>query len=155
MMKISTNKAQSGNFFALNATKSGAPIQREKKLIPLKNGALKGSSEKMTKREDKKLKESCRDFEAVLLNQLMSEMRKTVKKTDLFGDDNFASDTYSSMFDTELSNSIAQTGGFGIADKLYNQLGNSQILPNLSERGEAKLSAQKILSGSGYVKGVK
>lgn len=72
-------------------------------------------------REDKKLKEACKDFEALFLSSLMKAMRKTVHKTNLFGSDS-GEQTFQEMMDVEISNAAARNSSMGIADMLYKQL---------------------------------
>jgi flagellar protein FlgJ len=86
----------------------------------------KGSSLKAKAANDKdELKKSCDDFEAVLLNFLMAEMRKTVKKNDLFGEASFSSETFTSFLDSEIAKNIAGSGALGISESMYDQLTNT------------------------------
>ncbi|MBQ7515534.1 MAG: rod-binding protein [Schwartzia sp.] len=70
---------------------------------------------------DKKLREACEGFEAMLLNIMYKEMRNTVPKDTLFGEDN-GKKIWQSMLDTELMQAAAKSGGIGLADMLYQQL---------------------------------
>lgn len=72
-------------------------------------------------RQDKQLKDACRDFEALFLSIVLKQMRKTVPKSDLFGSDP-AGETFQEMMDNELGKSAARTSSVGIADMLYRQL---------------------------------
>jgi peptidoglycan hydrolase FlgJ len=74
---------------------------------------------------DKKLKKACQDMESVFLNMMMTSMRATVPKDSLLGESN-EDDIMKSMLDTELSKSMAQAGGVGIASLLYRQLSPQQ-----------------------------
>jgi len=74
-------------------------------------------------KQDKKLKEACRDFEALFLSIVLKQMRKTVPKSALFGSDP-APDTFQEMMDDEIGRSAANTSSMGIADMLYRQLTN-------------------------------
>ena len=49
---------------------------------------------------------------------LFKEMRKTVGSSE----SSFALDTYQEMFDDEISSSVSQGKGIGIADMMYKQL---------------------------------
>jgi len=73
----------------------------------------------------KRLKDACRDFEAMLVNQMLKEMRKTVVKTDLFGSEK-DEQYFREMMDFEVSKSISRTGSLGIAEMLYSQLSKLQ-----------------------------
>lgn len=72
-------------------------------------------------KDDAKLKAVCQDMEAVFLNILMQQMRKTVPKSSLLGD-NSGEDIMKSMLDSEMTKNMAKAGGIGIADMLYRQL---------------------------------
>lgn len=75
--------------------------------------------------DTKRLKNACRDFEAVFINQMLQAMRKTVVKTDLFGSDQ-KEEYFREMMDAEISKSISRTSSLGIADMLYRQLSKMQ-----------------------------
>lgn len=69
----------------------------------------------------KRLQDACEGFEAMLLSIMYKEMRNTVPKNQLFGDDN-AHDIWQSMLDSAMMEEAAKTGGIGLADVLYKQL---------------------------------
>jgi len=73
-------------------------------------------------RDDQKLKESCKQFESLFLNQLLTSMRKTIPKSDLFGKNNNEKEMYDSMMDQQLAQSWASSDGIGLANVLYQQL---------------------------------
>ena len=74
-----------------------------------------------------KVKEACKQFEAVLLRQILGEARKTVIPTK--GDDNSnVSGIYNDMINNQLADSISRSGAFGLAKSLEAQLVH-QILP--------------------------
>lgn len=81
--------------------------------------------DKSTAASDRKLKKACQDMESVFLNMMMTSMRATVPKDSLLGESN-EDDIMKSMLDTELSKSMAQAGGVGIASLLYRQLSPQQ-----------------------------
>lgn len=70
---------------------------------------------------EKRLREACEGFEAMLMGIMYKEMRSTVPKNELFGDDN-AHSIWQSMLDTALMDEAAKTGGIGLAEILYKQL---------------------------------
>ena len=78
------------------------------------------------KTEEQKLRESCEGFEAIFLQKMWEQMRKNVKKEGYLHSKD--EEAYQSMFDVELSKKMAQAGGIGLADMLYDQL--SQKLSN-------------------------
>jgi flagellar protein FlgJ len=71
-------------------------------------------------KDDVKLKKTCQDMEAVFLNIMMTNMRKTVQKSKLV--DTSQEDTMQSMLDSEITKNMAKAGGMGLADMLYRQL---------------------------------
>lgn len=71
-------------------------------------------------KDDAKLKETCKDMEAMFLNMLMTNMRNTVQKSSLV--DTSQEDIMTSMLDTEMTKNMANAGGVGLADMLYRQL---------------------------------
>lgn len=75
-------------------------------------------------KQDKKLKQACKDFEAVFVNSLMKSMRKTVMKTNLLGSDS-GEEMFQDMMDSEISKSVTKRQSMGIADALYHQLSDS------------------------------
>ncbi|OIO68421.1 MAG: hypothetical protein COW19_03760 [Zetaproteobacteria bacterium CG12_big_fil_rev_8_21_14_0_65_55_1124] len=70
---------------------------------------------------DPKLWETCLKFEALLLQQMMTAMRKTVPKSELMPS-GFANDMYNSMFDNVVSEAGSQRSTLGIASNMYRQL---------------------------------
>ena len=79
----------------------------------------------MTKEEvekrDQEIKDASVQLEAILLKMMYNEMWKTVPKDTLFGDDN-AMDIYRDMYHEELTTQIAEGGGIGLADFIYEQM---------------------------------
>lgn len=86
--------------------------------------------------EDKKLKAACQDMEAVFLNMLLSEMRKSVPKDSLFGSSN-ADEIMKSMLDSELTKGMSKAGGIGLADMMYRQLSSNVNNVNTTQKGQA------------------
>lgn len=82
---------------------------------------LKAAQDAKEAKEDAKLKEACKGFEAMFLNMMYREMRNTVPKNELFGNSN-ADDILRDMLDTQMVDNIADGGGVGLADMLYKQL---------------------------------
>jgi flagellar protein FlgJ len=72
--------------------------------------------------EDAKLRRVCQDMEAVFLNIMMKQMRATVPKTGMMGENTNAYEIYQSMLDTEMTKEMATAGGIGLGEMLYRQL---------------------------------
>ena len=86
-------------------------------------------------KQRKALREACQGFEALFLDLMYREMRKTVPKDELFGESN-AMDIYRDMHDSEVMKHVASGGGIGLADMLYKQLS-----PQIEQRIEAAQQA--------------
>lgn len=83
--------------------------------------------------EDKKLKSACKDFESVFLGYILKGMRKTVSKSELLDSSN-GEEIFQGMMDDAICKSAAETESIGIADMLYNQLGD--LIKQQDLRGE-------------------
>lgn len=71
--------------------------------------------------KEAKLKKTCKDFEAIILQQMLTAMRKSVPKDGLL-DSGYAQEMYQSMYDEGLAKEMASGRGIGLADVLYHQL---------------------------------
>ena len=71
----------------------------------------------------------------MLLSIMYKEMRNTVPKNQLFGDDN-AHEIWQSMLDTAMMEEAAKSGGIGLAELLYKQLA-PQVLAGTAAPPEA------------------
>ncbi len=74
-------------------------------------------------KNDKKLKEACKDFEAFFLNMVIEEMRKGLPKNTLIPETN-AMKIYEYMYYSTLTKEAVKGQSLGIADMLYNFLKN-------------------------------
>ena len=81
-------------------------------------------------RERHDIKKVAQQFESVLVNQLMQSMRKTVGESFLHS---MGKDTFTSMLDQEYSKAASETGTFGLAAILEEQLG-ANIAETVGER---------------------
>lgn len=66
---------------------------------------------------DPQLLKAAQGMETMFIELMMKEMRKTVQKNPLDGE-NHASEIYRGMLDHEVSEKAARTGGVGIADQI-------------------------------------
>lgn len=71
--------------------------------------------------EAEKVGEMSRQFEAVLLRQILSEAHKTVIHSE-FSDDSAVGGIYRDMVTTQLADLISQSGSFGLAQHLHKDL---------------------------------
>ena len=101
-------------------------------------GAAAAAGTGMSLEEQKRLRDACEGFEAMFLSLMYKEMRKTVPKNELFGDD-IAEEIWHSMLDTALMENAAKAGGVGLADMMYQQLSQ----PVLSAEAVKNMMQQK------------
>jgi Rod binding domain-containing protein len=77
-------------------------------------------------------------FESLYINMMLTEMRKTVGHSELTGSS--ASDTYTEMFDQQVSVSMAKAGGIGLApfiEKQLNRVAASRSNPANTQSGSS------------------
>jgi len=92
-----------------------------------------------------KVKEACRQFEAVLLRQILGEARKTVITSSDDGESN-ETGIYNDMVNNQMADSISRSGSFGLAKSLETQLVR-QVLPKAghpSRSGSAAAPAASL-----------
>lgn len=95
-------------------------------LNTVKNKAMDSSFEtKLQKAADKKdekqLKEVCKEFESIFLNMMYKQMKATVVKSELIPQDS-GRDIFESMLDDKLMEDASKGRGIGLSDVLYKQL---------------------------------
>lgn len=71
--------------------------------------------------EKKRLRQVSEDFEALMINQMLKEMRKTVNKSGLI-DGGMAEQIFEDMLYDEYAKEFSKTKTFGLADIIYNQM---------------------------------
>ncbi|NLM54085.1 MAG: hypothetical protein GX195_04045 [Firmicutes bacterium] len=67
------------------------------------------------------LMDAAKQFEALFLNILLAEMRKTVPENDLFGN-NRAEKLFESMLDQEIAEQSVKSQSLGLAKMIYDQM---------------------------------
>jgi flagellar protein FlgJ len=72
-------------------------------------------------RDRQRLQEVAQEFEALLLEQMIKDMRAGLPKSKLFGDDP-GRDLFNEMLDGEFVRRMSQRGGIGLAAFLANNL---------------------------------
>ena len=80
--------------------------------------------------EKDKVAEVSRQFEAVLLRQILQQSRKSCV-TPASSSDASTSGIYDDMINNQLADSISRSGSFGLARSLQGELAH-QVLPNAS-----------------------
>jgi flagellar protein FlgJ len=73
------------------------------------------------KNDPQKLKEACQQFEALFVNSMFKEMRKSVP-TDGLLPPNGGQQMFQEMMDWEVAQKASATQGIGIAEALYRHL---------------------------------
>ena len=71
--------------------------------------------------DDSRFKGVCNDMEALFINHMLSEMRKTVTKSGLT-DGGRAEEVYTSLMDAELAKDLAHRGALGLSSMVREQL---------------------------------
>ncbi|MGA2747702.1 MAG: hypothetical protein ABSG59_02920 [Verrucomicrobiota bacterium] len=82
--------------------------------------------------DNEKVAEVSRQFEAVLLRQIMQNIRKPVLASS--ETESTTNSIYSDMINNQLAESISRSGEFGLARSLRTQLGR-QVLPQAPAPG--------------------
>ncbi|MEK7263948.1 MAG: transglycosylase SLT domain-containing protein [Bacteroidota bacterium] len=92
---------------------------------------VKGKSISIDPQKKIRLQKAVRDFEALFVNQMLQAMRKGVPKSGLFDDedssDTQGKDIMETMFDMEISRTLSQSKGIGIANVLYRQITGDEL----------------------------
>lgn len=71
--------------------------------------------------DQKKLKEACQQMESIFLHKMITQMRNSIPKSEFFPTSK-GEEIFQDMLDEEYAKSMAQAGGIGLADMLYQQL---------------------------------
>ena len=100
-------------------------------------GALRASAKQNSPQA---LKESAKQFEAMFLNMMLKSMRQATVSDGLT--DSQDSQLYTSMFDQQISQSMAQRG-MGLADMLLRQLNTQQLAPQAQAQAVTPALAQQ------------
>lgn len=79
-----------------------------------------------------KLQKAVQDFEAIFVNYLLQNMRKTVQKSEDESSD-FGGEMMQGMFDLEIAKHVARKSSLGMGDMLYRQL-TGESLPKQAPR---------------------
>lgn len=104
-----------------NAKKRYQNEQFSKFSLNIKNSEENTENKEIVNNEKKRLREVSEDFEALMINQMLKEMRKTVNKND-FLNGGMAEQIFEDMLYDEYSKEFSKTKTFGLADIIYNRL---------------------------------
>jgi len=104
---------------------------------------LKNDATDPKERKLHSLRKSCREFEAIYINEMYKTMRKTVPDSGLFEKD-MANTLYQEMLDMEMARKTAEGDGMGIGKAMYEQL-KDQHFP---DKTDTTIAFEKSLSSS-------
>lgn len=90
-----------------------------------------------------RLRKICANFEAIFVQKLLKSMRRSNSEDSLFGN-GLGAETYQSMFDAQLSEKIANDGGFGVGKLLFNEL-SARLHATESQKNPQPVSLKKLL----------
>ncbi len=95
--------------------------------------------------DKEKLKKVCVEIESLFISQLLQFMRRTVPQGGL-GGKGPGKDIYETLFDQELSRSLAKRGGLGLGNMVYKQMikGEEKLVPRAQELKALPREGQKI-----------
>ena len=125
---LSAGGQGAGNFASLLSSVSGDYLKAfdpkdnpysatEKPIGAAANAGQEGKIDRTSK-----LYEQALELESYFVKIMLSSMRNTVQKSGLTGEDSFASRIYEDMMYDQLSRTVTQHAGFGLADQIYLQL---------------------------------
>ena len=80
---------------------------------------------------DIKLRETSRKMEAAFLTHVFKTMEKTIPKSSLLGKK--TNNLSSMMFSTVMADAVAEQGGIGLGEQIYNSLKDTDKVPNLEK----------------------
>ena len=95
-----------------------APIALQQKSFSVDNRI---ESRFAAQAKNKKLAAACQDFEAIMLNKIMSSMRDSLPEGGLF-EKSYGEKIFQSMLDEEMTRQMAHGKGMGLAKLLYEEL---------------------------------
>jgi flagellar protein FlgJ len=90
---------------------------------------LKGIANSADTPKERKLREACAGFEALMLKQILTLARQSVPKSGLF-DGGYGEEIFQSMHDDQMAQKMAGSQGLGFGDMLYRQLSQAQTPAN-------------------------
>ena len=130
-----TNTTQEISQARADASRFQESLDRATKALEDARKAAVDTSGISAEQESKRLREACGGFEAMFLDIMFKEMRKTVPENTLFGESQ-GEKIWHSMLDTELMQNVAKSGGVGIADMMYDNLIDQVTSQTLAAKGK-------------------
>ena len=121
---------ESNSYMAQNAVINAKLDEMARKAGQAASGHIVAS--KAANKADKELKEACQGFEAMFLDIMYRQMKKTVPESNFFNKSN-AMEIWEDMRDSEMMKNVAVSGGLGLGDMLYRQLAPTVLAQTLAE----------------------
>ncbi len=88
------------------------------------------------------LKTVAKGFESIFINQILKQMQETIKNAS-FDPDDSSNEQVHSLYCTFLADSVSQSGGFGLWEKIYEQIADAAGL-NTSQQTATNQLDQKV-----------
>ncbi len=92
----------------------------------LRPQVMDGEEGTSREKQQEGLKQLCQDFEAIFINSLFQEMRRTIPEGGLLGDSP-GTELFQEMMDMEVAGEMSRTGGLGLAQGLYRQFLGAKV----------------------------
>lgn len=86
-----------------------------------RGGAQRSATESGSHEKNARLHKACTDFEALILKQMLTMMRKNIPESGLM-DNSPGHDMYQAMQDEQLAVKLAASGGMGLGERMYQQI---------------------------------
>ncbi|HIJ89734.1 MAG: rod-binding protein [Desulfobulbaceae bacterium] len=90
---------------------------------------LKGITNSADTLKEKKLREACAGFEALMLKQILSQARQGIEKSGLL-DGGYGEEMFQSIQDDQMTQKMAGSNALGFGEMLYRQLSQAHVPPN-------------------------
>ena len=113
-------------------------------------GAERGpGNSRYTEADIKKLKKAAKDFESIIIGQMLKNMRRSMPEGGMFGE-GVGSDMYQAMFDETMADAMASKGVFQLSDNILKSFGVDEEFIEGAGRtiDDYRLNAVKINSRS-------
>lgn len=88
--------------------------------------SLQNSLENLENSSDEELMDVCKEFESYFLEQVFKSMEKTIMKDEDSSTDSGYSSYFKDMLTQEYAKNATETGGYGIAQMLYDSMKRQQ-----------------------------
>jgi flagellar protein FlgJ len=102
-------------------------------IISEATAGLKGMNNSTDTLKEKKLREACAGFEALMLKQILKQARQSIPKSGLF-DGGYGEEMFQSIQDDQLTQKMAGSSSAGFGEMLYRQLSQAHVPPSSKEK---------------------